>query len=146
MRAASAVTGVVGGAAGVIGVVLRAAATLIGAVVIGFAIPAFWLWASGSLIAALGAGTVGFLVVVVAFVCIVASYVAIVWVVGLLAARRGGSEPPPRYAWNRSLRAERHEAPKLNRLEKLFIATALIAGAAYNIWFFTYAGPPLPLT
>ena len=146
MRGAGAVTGVVGGMAGVVGVALRAALTFVGAVLIGFAIPAFWLWASGSLIAALGGGTVGFLVAVVAFVSIVASYVAIVWVVGLFAARRRGAEPPPRYAWNRSLRAERHEPPRLNRLEKLFIATALIAGAAYNVWFFAYAGPPLPLT
>lgn len=134
------------GASGVVGTLVGAALTLVGAVVVGLAIPAFWLWASGSVIASLGEGSVGFLVTVVTFVAIVASYVAIVWVVGLLAARRGDEAPPRRYAWNRSLGAARHEPPPLNRLEKLFIATALLAGAAYNIWFFTAAGPPLPLS
>lgn len=146
MRGPTGVTKVAATMAGVAGMVLRASLTLAGAVIVGFAIPAVWLWASGTLIASIGAGTVSFLVAVVALVGVVASYVALVWVVGLLAARRQADEPPPRFAWNRSLGGERHEPLPLNALERVFIAAVLLAGVGYTFWFFVFAGPPLPLS
>ena len=125
----------------------RALLTLLGAAIVGGAIPTAWLKV-GSIIQASGeGGSLVFPAIIVAFIGIVASYYLIIAAAGLVAGRRlqaGGRAQPRRYNWNRSMRDERHSVPELNRLETLFVVTALLVGGVYMVWFFIFAGSPLP--
>jgi hypothetical protein len=53
---------------------------------------------------------------------------------------------PPRYPWNRSMRDEpyRPGTSKLSPVEAVFVGTAVVASIAMMIWFFAFAGSPLP--
>lgn len=74
-----------------------------------------------------------------------ASYLAIIAFAGRLSALRSPVDPrPTRRSWNRSLRDERSRPPALNKLEKVFVTTALIAGLGYLVWFFFLAPAPPP--
>lgn len=57
------------------------------------------------------------------------------------AARRARRE---RYAWNRSLRDERKQAPETNFLENCLIATTIVVGIVVTVWFFLYGNPGVP--
>jgi MFS family permease len=51
-----------------------------------------------------------------------------------------------RMSWNRSFRDEPHhpgEDPS-DPVERLFVVVAVVAVIAFEIWFFFFAGPPLP--
>jgi hypothetical protein len=122
----------------------RTVLTFIGAVVIGLGIPAAWLRIGGLIESRSGKGGTTFLAIGVIFAGIVASYFVIIWATGLVAARRLEDQRPRRYNWNRSLRDEAHQAPKLNALESLFVWTAVLVGVAYMVWFFFFAGSSLP--
>jgi hypothetical protein len=124
--------------------VVRAVLTFIGAAVIGVGIPAAWLRIGGLLESKSGKGGTTFLAIGVIFAGIIASYFVIIWATGLVAARRVDDQRPRRYNWNRSLRDEAHQAPKLNALESLFVWTAVLVGVAYMVWFFFFAGSSLP--
>ena len=126
--------------------VVRALLTLAGAAVVGFGIPAGWLLVGGAIQGASDGGGTAFVAIAVIFCGIVGSYFALIWAVGLAAAWRAGDETgrPRRYNWNRSLRDEAHQAPKLNWIESLFVTTAILVGAAYMVWFFFFAGSSLP--
>ena len=58
----------------------------------------------------------------------------------------GERTPPPRYPWNRSMRDEpyRPGSGKLSPVEAVFVGTAVVASIAMLIWFFAFAGSPLP--
>jgi hypothetical protein len=122
----------------------RTVLTFAGAVVIGLGIPAAWLRIGGLIESRSGKGGTTFLAIGVIFAGIVASYFVIIWATGLVAARRLEEQRPRRYNWNRSLRDEAHQAPKLNALESLFVWTAVLVGVAYMVWFFFFAGSSLP--
>ena len=125
----------------------RALLTLVAAAIVGFAIPTAWL-KIGSMIQASGeGGSLVFAAIATAFIGIVVSYYLIIAAAGLVAGRRlkaGGRVQPRRYNWNRSMRDERHSVPELNRLETVFVVTALLVGCVYMVWFFIFAGSPLP--
>jgi hypothetical protein len=42
------------------------------------------------------------------------------------------------------MRDARHEAPRLNLLESVFVTTAIAVGMAYMVWFFFFAKATLP--
>jgi hypothetical protein len=62
------------------------------------------------------------------------------------ASEEQHSWPRRRAVWNRSLRDERYRAGQAHLLpiEKMFVVTAILVGVAFEIWFFFYAGSPLP--
>jgi hypothetical protein len=125
----------------------KALLTLIGAAIVGFAIPTGWIKVGSMIQASSDTGSLAFPAIATAFLGIVASYYLIIVAAGLVAGRRipvGGRPAPRRYNWNRSMRDERHQAPELNALETLFVVTALLVGCAYMVWFFIFAGSPLP--
>ena len=117
---------------------LKAVATLIGATVIGFAVPAGWMRLGGELSGDTG---ISMAAVGLVFAGIIGTYYAIIWLTGLVAARRLEGAGPRRYNWNRSMRDEAHHAPKLNFLESLFVTTTILVGIAYMIWFFVFTEP-----
>jgi hypothetical protein len=59
------------------------------------------------------------------------------------AARKARRE---RYAWNRSLRDERHKAPETSFLENCLIATTIVVALVVTVWFFLYGNPGVPQT
>ena len=124
--------------------VARVIGTLASAAVIGFGIPAVWFWVAGQIQSASASEGTAFTAVLVAFVGVAGSYVGLIGLIGAGFGRwllSDGEEVPMRRAnWNRSLSAERKQAPALNPLETVFVVTALLIGCAYMVWFFAFAG------
>ena len=121
--------------------------TLVGAAVIGGAIPAGWVVVGGLVQSLWGGRSLTFVAVLTIFAGILVTYYAVIYAVGRVAGSRrpaGETEQPRRYNWNRSMRDERHRPPVLSRLETVFVWTAILATAAYLVWFLFFAGSPLP--
>jgi multisubunit Na+/H+ antiporter MnhC subunit len=125
---------------------------LLGAALIGFAVPAFWFWV-GSLLG--GRHTPGVHTSPQTFAAIlpgiILTYVVILDLCGRLYARRYGSEggqgwPRRRAIWNRSMRDERYRSgqARLTPIETLFVFTTIVVGIAFQVWFLFFAGSPIP--
>jgi hypothetical protein len=69
-------------------------------------------------------------------------------IAGAIEARTRAEEDqaPVRYPWNRSMRDEpyRPGTQKLTPVEAVFVGTAIVASIAMLVWFFAFAGSPLP--
>jgi hypothetical protein len=123
--------------------------TLVGAVMIGFGVPLFWIWAASQLYDKPGAVTGP--VAIFIFTGILVSYWGLLLVASWIRARTGAgrqeAEQYNRAAWNRSLRDERY-APGQSResdpIERLFVATAIVSIIGFAIWFAFFAGAPFP--
>ncbi|MFN2615858.1 MAG: hypothetical protein ABR581_01905 [Thermoleophilaceae bacterium] len=128
-----------------LGSLAATALTLVAAALVGFGIPAGWLWVGSQLQTTSGGGGFALGAVAIVFAGILGSYFVIMWLLGIVAARRlKGQAGPRRYNWNRSMRDERHRAPTLNRLETVFVTAAVVVGFAYMVWFLFFAGSSLP--
>ncbi len=123
------------------------ALTLVGACLIGFGIPLFWIWIASTLYGKPGAVTGP----VAAFIGtgILVSYWGLLliasWIRGRLLGR--GVEPGPRrQSWNRSMRdsSYRPGTQQSDPVERLFVATAIISMIGFAIWFAFFAGAPFP--
>jgi hypothetical protein len=121
--------------------------TLIGAVVLGFGVPAGWLWLASQLSGKIGAVDTP----VIAFIAtgiIVTYWIVLVlasWIRARLVAR--WEEPHPRrQSWNRSMRDSpfRPGSARGDPIERLFVATTVITGIAFIVWFALFAGAPFP--
>ena len=117
------------------------------ALAVGFGVPLLWVWI-GSRLQGAGSDSVNSSTAAVIFVGIIFTYIAILFVVGLVQARGGAGQerPPTRYPWNRSMRDEpyRPGTQKLSPVETVFVGTAVVASIGMLIWFFAFAGSPLP--
>ncbi len=86
---------------------------------------------------------------VAVFPGIVISYVIVMQIVGWVINRGGTAEriPPPRthYPWLRSTRDEPARTEKPTGLEMVFIVAASALSVAFMLWFFLWAGNPLPV-
>jgi multisubunit Na+/H+ antiporter MnhC subunit len=123
--------------------------TLIGAAVIGFGVPLFWIFVASRLYDKTGA--VSGPVAVFIFTGIVVSYWGLLLVASWIRARTGAGRAEAqqynRAAWNRSLRDDRYVPGKSRRsdpIERLFVATAIICIIGFVIWFAFFAGTPFP--
>ena len=120
-----------------------------GAIFIGAGIPAFWIWLGSLIQGSRGAQGVESGTAVVMFMGMLLSYTLVLMVAGAIqqSARSGaGRRPPTRYPWMRSMRDEpyRPGTAKLNPVEATFVGTAIVASIAMVVWFFAFAGSPLP--
>jgi hypothetical protein len=123
------------------------ALTLIGACLIGFGVPLFWIWIASSLYGKPGAvnGSVA------AFIAtgILVSYWAILllasWVRGRMLGM-GQPDGPRRASWNRSMRDTpfRPGENQSDPIERLFVTTAIISLVGFAVWFAFFAGAPFP--
>ncbi len=120
---------------------------LVGAVLIGFGIPLFWIWLASALYDKPGAVTGP--VAIFIFTGIVVSYwillLAASWVRGrLLGASEAGG--PRRQSWNRSMRdsSYRPGEHQTDPVERLFVATAIVSMIGFAVWFAFFAGAPFP--
>jgi multisubunit Na+/H+ antiporter MnhC subunit len=123
--------------------------TLVGALVIGFGVPLFWIFIASKFYGKTGAvnGPVA------AFIGtgILVSYYGLLLIASWVRARllrrqasggRGGSRDP----WNRSMRDTPYHpgSQRSDPVERLFVATAIVSLVAFLIWFAFFAGAPFP--
>jgi hypothetical protein len=118
------------------------------AVLIGAGVPLLWIWIGSLIQSSRGADHVEGTTAAIIFVGIVATYVIVLMIAGAIQARNHAAEErtPARYPWNRSMRDEpyRPGSQKLSPVEAVFVGTAVVASIAMLIWFFAFAGSPLP--
>ncbi len=117
------------------------------AVAVGIGIPLFWVWLGSQIQGSRNAQQVEAGTAMVLIVGILISYTLVLIVAGAIQSRgQGEKRPPTRYPWNRSMRDEpyRPGSAKLTPVEAVFVGTAIVASIAMTIWFFAFAGSPLP--
>ena len=122
--------------------------TLVGAILIGFGVPLFWIFLASQLYGKTGAVTGP----VAAFIGtgILVSYWGLLliasWVRGRMLARESGHRRGARDPWNRSMRDTPYRPGdhRSDPVERLFVATAIISLIGFAIWFAFFAGAPFP--
>jgi multisubunit Na+/H+ antiporter MnhC subunit len=119
---------------------------IVAAIVVGAGVPLFWIWIGSVVQGSRGAQGVEASTAIVLVLGILISYTVILIVAGAIQGRNQASRPPTRHPWNRSMR----DAPyrpgegKLSPVEAVFVGTAIVASVAMLVWFFAFAGNPLP--
>lgn len=125
----------------------RLVAEVIAAALVGAGVPLLWVWIGSQIQGARGASGVEASTALAMIVGILATYALLLYVAGWVQGHRDESLPPPiRYPWNRSMRDEpyRPGTGKLTPVEASFVIAAVAATIAVMIWFFAFAGSPLP--
>jgi multisubunit Na+/H+ antiporter MnhC subunit len=124
--------------------------TLVGALVIGFGVPLFWIFVASQFYGKTGAvnGPVA------AFIGtgILVSYYGLLLIASWVRARliRRGTGQPGRLSgrdpWNRSMRDTPYKPGdhRSDPVERLFVATAIVSLIAFLVWFAFFAGAPFP--
>jgi multisubunit Na+/H+ antiporter MnhC subunit len=125
----------------------RLAVAIVLALGIGLGVPLLWVWI-GSKLQGGGANTVDSSTAAIIFAGIVVTYLFLLFVAGWIQARGQPAEdsPRPRYPWNRSMRDEpyRPGEKRLSPIESAFVFTAVVVTGGFLLWFFVFAGSPLP--
>jgi hypothetical protein len=124
--------------------------TIVGALLIGFGVPLFWIFVASQFYGKTGA--VNGPVAVFIGTGILVSYYGLLliaaWVRARLLRRQPGAavRTSARDPWNRSMRDTPYKPghEKSDPVERLFIATALVSLVAFLIWFAFFAGAPFP--
>jgi hypothetical protein len=110
-------------------------------------IPLAWIWLA-SQVAGTKRELTPSLAVFIATGIIVSYWLALLagsWVRGRSMDRGEERARVRRRSWNRSFSdAPRPEDHRIDPIERLFIVVAVLAIIAFEIWFFIYAGDPLP--
>jgi hypothetical protein len=126
----------------------RFALEVIAAALIGAGVPLAWIWIGSLIQSSRGAQHVEGSTAAILFVGILGTYVVILMIAGAIQARSEADDErgPTRYPWNRSMRDEpyRPGTQKLSPVEAVFVGTAVVASIGMLIWFFAFAGSPLP--
>jgi hypothetical protein len=120
--------------------------TLVGALLIGFGVPLFWIYIASHVYGKTGAVTGP----VAAFIGtgILVSYYGLLlvasWFRGRMLARQPGQRE--RDPWNRSMRDTPYKPGhhRSDPIERLFIATAIVSLIGFVVWFAFFAGAPFP--
>jgi hypothetical protein len=122
--------------------------TLVGAVVIGFGVPLFWIFIGSQFYGKTGAvnGPVA------AFIGtgILVSYYGLLliasWVRARLLRRQAEVGRGSRASWNRSMRDTPYRPghERSDPVERLFVATAIVSLIGFLVWFAFFAGAPFP--
>ena len=123
--------------------------TLVGALVIGFGVPLFWIFIASQFYGKTGAVTGP--VAVFIGTGILVSYYGLLLIASWIRARLLSRHPVPgsrgaRDPWNRSMRDTPYKPghQRSDPVERLFIATAIVSLVAFLIWFAFFAGAPFP--
>ncbi len=121
------------------------ALTLIGACLIGFGVPLFWIWVASTLYGKPGA--VNGAVALFIGTGILVSYWGLLVIASFVRARmiqKAADPGPQRASWNRSMRdsAFKPGSQRSDPIERLFVVTAIISMIGFAIWFAFFAGDP----
>jgi len=128
---------------------IRLAIAIVLALAIGLAVPLLWVWI-GSKLQGSGSSAVNSSTAAIIFAGIVVTYLGLLFVAGWIVARGEARQeerrPQQRYPWNRSMRDEpyRPGEKRLSAIESAFVFTTVVVTAAFMLWFFVFAGSPLP--
>ena len=120
--------------------------TLVGAVLIGFGIPLFWIYVASSLYGKPGAVTGPVAVFIGAGILV--SYWGLLllasWVRGRML--KHAEDKPRRASWNRSMRDTQYRpgVADSDPVERLFVVTAIVSIIGFAVWFALFAGAPVP--
>ena len=110
--------------------------------VFGAGVPLLWVWVGSQLQGGTAPSLSGLGVTLIG---IVGSYAALVVAMAWLKERsRPEDDRPVRYAWNRSLSAERHQVGRTTPLEDVVVAATLIVGVICTGWFLLFGSPGVP--
>jgi hypothetical protein len=126
----------------------RASAGLSGlavAVVIAAAIPIAWVWIASQL-AGTDRDVTPSLAILITAGILVSYWVALLigsWIRGRVVDPGDELARHRRMSWNRSFRDESPDH-SIDPIERIFVFVALIGIVAFEIWFFFFAGSPLP--
>ena len=107
-------------------------------------IPLAWVWVGSQVQGGTSPSATAIATVVTG--CM-ASYGFVALIAAWLKGRNAntpGAAQNERFAWNRSLRDERHTAPETNFLENILIITTIVVGIVVTVWFFLYGSPGVP--
>jgi hypothetical protein len=127
----------------------RLVLTVVSALGIGVGVPLLWVWIGSKLQSSAEGTSVSATTAAAIFVGIVLTYFLILLIAGWIQSRFSDSDAgpgPSRHPWNRSTRDQpyRPGERQLSPLESAFVFTAVIVSAAFMVWFFVFAGSPLP--
>ena len=123
--------------------------TLVGALLIGFGVPLFWIFVASQFYGKTGAvnGPVAVFIgtgILVSYygLLLIASYIR----ARLLRRQMGQQRVDRRDPWNRSMRDTPYKPGEhqSDPIERLFVATAVVSMVAFLIWFAFFAGAPFP--
>jgi hypothetical protein len=127
----------------------RAGSTLVGIAIGAFvaaAVPGFWIWLASEI-----AGTerelTPSLAAFIATGILVSYWLALLvggWIRGRMVDEDQERARVRRMSWNRSFREDAHPEARTDPIEVAFVIVAVIAVIAFEIWFFFFAGSPLP--
>jgi hypothetical protein len=117
------------------------------AVVVALGVPLAWVWIASQL-----AGTdrelTPSLAILITTGILVSYWVVLVvgsWIRSRLIGEETRRTQARRMSWNRSFRDDyRPGQSRIDPVERIFIIVALAAILAFEIWFFFFAGSPLP--
>jgi hypothetical protein len=122
--------------------------TLVGALLIGFGVPLFWIFIASQFYGKTGA--VNGPVAVFIGTGILVSYYGLLLIASWVRARLLDRQPQPgrgaRDPWNRSMRDTPYQPGhhRSDPVERLFVATAIVSLIAFLVWFAFFAGAPFP--
>jgi hypothetical protein len=127
----------------------RAGSTVAGIAVgalVAVAVPGFWIWLASEI-----AGTerelTPSLAVFIATGIVVSYWLALLvggWIRGRVTDEEQERARVRRMSWNRSFREDAHPKARTDPIEVAFVVIAVLAVIAFEIWFFFFAGSPLP--
>ena len=128
------------------------ALTVVASVLIGFGVPLAWIWIGSQLQGDSGATTTNFSVAMAILFGIIFTYVALLYLAGLVMAVFESASRSPvaqRSPWMRGMtdtRQVKRPGPNdaLGNVERVFIVTTIIVTVAFWLWFAFEAGSPLP--
>jgi hypothetical protein len=128
--------------------------TIAVAAVVGFGIPAAWVWIGSQVQGGRGSTSLDWSVVMLIFFGIVISYAVVLYIAGFVISVLEHDPDPQkqkssaRNPWMRGMTDTRAVKPrgadKTWAVETVFVSTTLIVSAAAIVWFFVLAGSPLP--
>jgi hypothetical protein len=123
--------------------VIKVLTAFIAIAVFGAGVPLLWVWVGSQLQGGTDPSLSGLGVTLVG---IVGSYSALVVGMAWLKERsRDDGDRPVRYAWNRSLSAERQQVGRTTPLEDIVVAATLVVGVICTGWFLLFGNPGVPV-
>jgi len=126
-----------------VGRLLRAVAIVAGVVVFGAGVPLLWVWVGSMMQGGTAPSMSG---LGVALGGIVVSYTVLAALFAWIVERSRSEDRPVRYAWNRSLSAERHHPGRTTHaLEEVVVMATLLVGLACTVFFFLFGSPGTPV-
>jgi hypothetical protein len=123
-----------------------AASGIAGAIVVAAGVPLAGVWIASQVAGSERALTPSLAILIAAGILVSYWIVLLIgsWVRSHLVDEEVRRAQVRRMSWNRSFRDEPHSKQGGDPVERLFVLIAVIAIIAFEIWFFFFAGSPLP--